>query len=140
MIIKTKFFGEVEADEKEKINFPHGIPGFEEYKSFVLLDIEGKEDLKCLQSTDEISVCLLLILPWNYFSDYELELSDEEIKELEIESYSEVAVYNVLTVKEDRITANLMAPIVINVIKNKGKQIIFSGTKYSLRQEIPCLY
>lgn len=140
MKIKTKFFGEIEIEDSNVIEFNSGIPGFESYKRFVILDIEGKEDLKCLQSVDEISVCLLVMIPWRYFKDYELELSDEEVKELEIQSHEDVAVYNVITVREDRVTANLIAPVVINVIKRKGKQIIFSGTKYSLRQEIPCLY
>lgn len=48
-------------------------------------------------------------------------------------------VYNIITVREDKITVNLAAPLIINVIKGVGKQIILSNTNYKVRQEIPCL-
>lgn len=140
MIIESKFFGNIEINEKQIIRFDHGIPGFEHEKKFVILDIEGKEDLKCLQSLEDKEVCLLMMLPWSCFKDYEIDVSDKEIEELGILSHEEVAVYCVLTVREDKITANLVAPIIINVLKNLGKQIILPDTKYNIRQEIPCLY
>lgn len=138
MRIGTKFFGEIDADEKDIINFSEGIPGFEELKSFIVLSIDEKSDLKCLQSTDNKDVCLILIAPWNYFCDYEIELSDEELNKLGIKKQEDVVVYNVITIRKDKITANLTAPIVINTLNMKGKQIILSNSKYNLRQEIKC--
>lgn len=140
MKIQTKYFGEIDIDEKNIINFKQGIPGFEEYKKYAILDIEGKNDLKCFQSIDESEICLLTVIPWEYFMDYEIQLSDEELQELGLIKPDDVAVYNVLSVRKDQITANLVAPIVINVLNGMGKQIILSNTKYHIRQEIPCLY
>jgi flagellar assembly factor FliW len=140
MKIETKFFGEIEVEERQVIYFKYGIPGLEDYKKYIMLDIEGKEDLKCIQSIEEKDVCLLSIDPWKYFEGYEINLSDEEIEDLEVSDPESVVVYNVVTVRGDRITANLVAPIIINVLKNKGKQIILTNTKYEIRQEIPCLY
>lgn len=138
MKIKTKFFGEIDVDENNIINFVEGIPGFEDFKSFIVLDIDEKNSLKCLQSTESKDVCLILISPWDYFYDYEIELSDKEQKELEIKKQEDVSVYNVITIRNDKITANLTAPIVINTLNMKGKQIILSNSKYNLRQEIKC--
>jgi len=140
MRINTRFFGEIDIDENVIMEFNKGIPGFEELTKFALLDIEDNQSLKCLQSIEESSVCLMAITPWQYFKDYEIKLSDEEIEQLEIENQDEVSVYNIITVRQDKITANLVAPIIINVIKNKGIQIILSDTQYKIRQEIPCLY
>jgi flagellar assembly factor FliW len=140
MIIETKFLETIEVNEQQIIKFNFGVPGFEEYKRFVILDIDGSQELKYLQSVDEKNICLLIITPWKHFADYEIELSNDEIKELEITSHEDVLVYNILTVREDKITANLVAPIVINVLKSQAKQIILPNTKYSIRQEIPCLY
>lgn len=137
MKINTKFFGEIELDDNQIISFKRGIPGFEDEKVFALLDIEDS-NFKCLQSLKERDVCLLLISPWDYVKDYEIELSDEEIKELELNSHEQVMVYNVITIRENKITANFLAPIIINIINNNGKQIILSNSKYSIRQEIKC--
>lgn len=139
MKIETRFFGEVEIEEKSIITFEKGIPGLEHLQKFIILDLEDNQNIKCLQSLEEASICLLITTPWTYFKDYEIQLSDEEISELDLISEADASVYNVITVRGDKITANLMAPVVINVINNKGRQIILSESKYSIRQEISCL-
>ena len=138
MKVKTKFFDEIDIDAKTIINFDEGIPGFEDYKNYLVLDIDEKSGLECLQSTENMDVCLILISPWDYINDYKIELSDEELKELGILKQEDVDVFNVVTIKKDKITANLTAPIVINTLNMKGKQIILSNSKYELRQEIKC--
>lgn len=137
MRIKTKFFGEIEINEEKIISFPDGIPGFEEYKKFIILDPEDCR-YKCLQSVDESYVCLLLINPFDYFKDYEIDIGDEDVAALGIQSVEDVQVYTVVAFHDEKVTTNLIAPIVINVKEFKGKQIVFSGTEYSIRQEIKC--
>lgn len=139
MNILTKFFGNIDIDEKDVIYFPSGIPGFDELTKFVILDFEDNKSFRCLQSVEDMNVCLLIITPWEQFNEYSIELSDDEIHELNLSSEKEAMVYNIITVREDKITVNLAAPIVINVIKGVGKQIILSNTNYKVRQEIPCL-
>lgn len=139
MKISTKFFEEVEIDENLIINFENGIPGFEDLKEYVVLDIEDR-NFKCLQSVKEKDICLLIISPWDYFKDYEINLSNNETNELEIKDEKEVMVYNIITVREGKITVNLVAPIVINILNNKAKQIVLSNSKYSIREGIECLY
>ncbi|SHE36096.1 MULTISPECIES: flagellar assembly protein FliW [Caloramator] len=139
MQISTKFFGDLNINNNDIINFEDGIPGLEEYKNYVILNIEDS-NIKCLQNIDEKEICLLLINPWDYFKDYEIELSNEEINLLGINGYEDVLVFNVMTIRDDKITVNLLAPIVINVKNNKAKQVILNEKKYSIRQEIPCSF
>lgn len=139
MNICTKFFGSIEVDEKDVIDFPSSIPGFDTLTKFIIINIENNKNLKCLQSTEDTNICLLLISPWDHFNDYSIELSDEEINVLKLSNEKDAMVYNIITVREDKITVNLAAPLIINVIKGIGKQIILSNTNYKVRQEIPCL-
>ena len=37
MKVLTKFFGEVELDEKKVLEFPNGIIGFEDFKKYAIL-------------------------------------------------------------------------------------------------------
>lgn len=137
MIIGTKLFSEIEINEKMIISFNDGIPGLENYKKFVLLDIEGSS-MKALQSVEEKELCLIVITPWDYFKEYEIQLSKEEIGKLKLNSSSDAIVLNVANIREDKVTVNLAAPIIINVLNNIGKQIILTNSNYSIRQEIKC--
>lgn len=139
MKVQTKFFGEMEVSDDDILYFNSGIPGFDEFREYIVLPIEDSETLKCIQCIENVDINLLITSPWNYFPDYEFHLSDDEIKELNINNQEDVEVYNIVTIREDNITANLVAPIVINVIKRMGKQIILSNAEYKVRQEIKCL-
>ncbi|GFR36138.1 flagellar assembly protein FliW [Thermobrachium celere] len=139
MQISTKFFGDIIIQEENIIYFNEGIPGLDEYKRFVILDIEDT-NIKCMQSIEEREIAFLIINPWDYFKDYEIELTDEEVNYLGIKDYKDVLVYNVVTVRQNKITVNLLAPIVININNMNAKQIILNEKKYNIRQEIPCLF
>lgn len=137
MKIETRPFGEVEIDEKSIIIFEKGIPGFEGFLKFALFDIEGSL-MKCIQSIEDKNMCLIIINPFDYFKDYEINLSADEIKRLQISKEEDVLIFNILNIKEDKVTANMLAPIVVNVIKKLGVQIILQDSNYSIRQEIKC--
>lgn len=137
MKIDTKLFGEIEINEESIIYFKEGIPGFEDYSKFVILNIEDSP-IKCLQSIEDKNICLIIINPFDYFKDYEVNLYGNEIDKLEISKEEDVMIFNVLNIKNDMMTANMLAPIVVNVIKKLGMQIILQDSNYSIRQEIKC--
>lgn len=139
MNIETKFFGEIEIDNNLIIRFESGIPGFEKYKDYIILDVEEKK-FKCLQSTNKADLCFILISPWDYFEEYEISLSDDEIQQLNINNSNEVSIFNIVTVGKDNITTNLIAPIVINVFNRQAKQIVLTNSKYKVKEVIKCLY
>ncbi|MEG0371069.1 MAG: flagellar assembly protein FliW, partial [Clostridium sp.] len=109
MKLKTKFFDEIEINENTILNFQNGIPGFEGYKQYALLDFEEKK-IKCLQCIDNVNICLILISPWDYNDTYEINISDDEINNLDIKDQKQVLVFNIVTVRENKITANFVAP------------------------------
>ncbi|KMT21689.1 flagellar assembly protein FliW [Clostridium cylindrosporum] len=139
MNISTKFFGEIEIDKNSILSFESGIPGFEEYKQYAIIDVEDRK-FKCLQSIDEKDVCLIIISPWDYFESYEFNISDSEVNELGIIESNQALVFNIVTVRENNVTANLIAPIVINILNNKARQIVLCNSNYSVREGIECLF
>jgi len=50
------------------INFPKGIPGFEKLRRFILLPVEGTEQMQWLQSLEDHAIALLVIDPFIYFN------------------------------------------------------------------------
>jgi len=140
MNIQTKFHGEKEINTDEIIKFSSGIPGFLDAKEFIVLPIEGT-DLYVLQSIRSQQVAFIITDPFLIFPQYEFDLTQEAIEALEIQSENEVATFVILTVKEpfQETTANLQAPVIINLNGKLGKQIILTNTSYTIRHRIVTL-
>ncbi len=121
-----------------EIEFKNGIPGFENYKKFILNDIENNKDFKSIVSVDDEYVGFIAVSPFTIINDYEFDINDEVIDLLEIEKTEDVMVLGLVrlgkTVKES--TVNLKAPIIINIKNNKGMQYIIQNDKYLTREPI----
>lgn len=141
MKIKTKYQGQVEITKEDIINFPKGILGFEGHKEFVLLDIEGNPHFKFLQDIYNEYISFLLIEPWDFFKDYDIELPDDKLKKINIDPKKEreMSIYNIVTLGQtlQDSTTNLLAPIVINLEDKEGKQFILGNSPYTTKHKLP---
>lgn len=135
MIIHSQTLGDIDIDPAHIIQFPEGIPAFEEEKEFILLPLE--EGPFCyLQAIKNDKLCLLMADPFVFFPGYQIDLPDEEIEEIGTdEPEKNLLVYTIITVPEDfrQATANLMAPIIINMSRKKGLQFISSKSDYKTK-------
>ncbi|TCK05054.1 UNVERIFIED_ORG: flagellar assembly factor FliW [Anoxybacillus amylolyticus] len=137
MNIDTKYHGTVAVKEEDIIHFPHGLPGFADKKRFVLLPL-ADTPFVILQSVETPALGFVLIEPFSYFPTYEFELDEATVEQLNIESERDVAVYVILTVADPfhETTANLQAPVVINVHKRLGKQVILTNPPYQTKHRL----
>ena len=138
MIIQSTRFGELTIAETDIINFPHGIPGFPEEKSFVTVVNDPGSPFSFLQSTTEAYLAFLLADPFIFFKDYEFVLDDQVDLELGISKDQPPQVFVIATVREklEEMTVNLLAPIVINNQKSIGRQIVLEKTAYGTRHQL----
>ncbi len=129
--IETTRFGEIEVNDEEVIHFKKGIPGFEKEREFILIHQE-ETPFVFFQSVKTSHLAFILIDPFAFYQEYNFDLDEKSIEELEIEDVSNVAIYGILSIPEDfhRATINLQAPVIINRNKKKGKQLILHDTKY----------
>ncbi|WP_031407012.1 flagellar assembly protein FliW [Geobacillus vulcani] len=137
MNVRTKYHGEIDIAEQDIVRFPHGLPGFANEKRFVLLPL-ADTPFVILQSVETPALGFVLIEPFSYFPSYEFELDEATVEQLEIESERDVAVYVILTVADPfhETTANLQAPVVINVRQRTGKQVILTNTAYKTKHRL----
>ncbi len=138
MILNTKYHGSKEYKKEDILLFKKGLPGFEEYRQFILFTYEGNDNFSILHSVEEETLGFVLISPFVVDESYEFELTEEQEKELDIENADEVIVYNTVTVNSDimKTTTNLKAPIVINIRSKLGEQLILDKEKYKLRHPL----
>jgi Uncharacterized protein conserved in bacteria len=139
MKINTKYFGEIEITEENVYKFPEGIPGFENEKEFVIICNEEKESpFQWLQSVANTNLAFVTIDPFKIMSEYEVEVSDDEVEILEIKDIADVSLLAIVVVPEDftKISANLLAPVILNKVNHLAKQVTMNTNKYKVRQYI----
>ncbi|MFX3617895.1 MAG: flagellar assembly protein FliW [Sporolactobacillus sp.] len=134
MKIQTKYFGEQEIEESELITFPAGLPGFDDERCFVLQHFG--DTFSILQSCNHSAIAFVVTSPFFFFKHYSLDLPDAFVDQLAIKNPDDVAVWVIVTVQSPfaRSTANLKAPIIINIHENRGKQYIADHSSYSMRE------
>ena len=123
------------------LEFPHGIPAFETQKRFRLID---RDPLMFLESETTPGLSFLLLPVTLIHPGYRLALAAADRQSIRASSKSRLAVYAVVTAVEDLpSTANLLAPVVINLDSKLGIQAVRSDSVYShkyllLPEEAPC--
>jgi len=135
MQIDTMRFGLVEVDVTKLITFEDGIPGLEEYKKYALLQFEESYPIIWLQSVDEGRICLPVLDTFAVLNGYVFDIDDEDVKDLKLNGPEDLHVVSVLVIPEDvqQMTVNLAAPIIINTVSGKAKQILLTGSDYNVR-------
>lgn len=135
MELITKYHGTIEYKEEEIIYFKKGIPGFQNLKKFVLFPVEENDFFSVLHSVEDNNIGFIVVSPFNVKKDYEIELNDTVLKELNIKEEKDVSIFNTVTLDSEvsKITSNLKAPIVINIKDRLGEQIILNDEKYEIK-------
>ncbi|MDK2895823.1 MAG: flagellar assembly factor FliW [Moorella sp. (in: firmicutes)] len=139
MRVQTSRFGVVEIDPAEVLTFPNGIPAFEHLREFFFHPIPENPAFTWLQAVRDPEVAFLLVDPFLFFPGYEVEISDGLQRELEIKAAADVLVLAVVTVPNGdvrRMTANLVAPMIINRAARLGRQFVMEGTRYTTRHPL----
>ena len=79
MLVKTKFFGEIDLPEEKIITFERGLIGLADYKKFTILYDCEKENsnISWLQSVEEPTLALPVVKPWIIKEDYNPVVEDE---------------------------------------------------------------
>ncbi|MFW6273327.1 MAG: flagellar assembly protein FliW [Halanaerobium sp.] len=138
MKVKTRDFGEIEVDKDNVIFFENGLPGFEDFKNFVIIPLAEDSPFIIIQSLKEIDVAFTAVEPGNFIEDYSFEISDRVETELKISSIENLMVLNIITFKEkiEESTVNLSAPLIINLKHNLGRQVILDEPHFQLRYKL----
>ena len=121
------------------IYFTSGLFSFADLTRFELADIPQTPFFKWLQSLERPEVKFLLLDPFVIKDDYQVELDDVLIAELEIAQPDDVIIYTTVTVPSaglQEATTNLVGPIVINWKRGKGKQVIIAGADENVKYPI----
>lgn len=138
MMVETTRFGSIEVADSDIITFPEGMLGFSKINQYVLVERVDDSLFLWLQAMKKASVAFPLLEPQIFERNYKVELMEEDRKVLELSDLSHAKVFAIVTIPTDptKMTANLKAPIVINLRNRLAKQVILHQVDYPIRKPI----
>ncbi|MDA3900667.1 MAG: flagellar assembly protein FliW [Spirochaetes bacterium] len=133
--IKTKQFGMLTIDEETLFSFPDGLFGFENLKKFTIVE-EADSPMMWLQSCNEPDLAFVILRVLDFMKEYDLSISQGDLEAVLVDDPSKLEVFAIITIPLDNpsdMTANLMGPIIINMKKRIGRQVISLSDKYKTK-------
>ena len=132
LTIESTRFGRVEIDPETVIEFPDGLIGLGGSR-YALLSTQPSNPIVWLHCIDDPTLSLPVTDPHRYFSDYQVELTDEDGERLNLDDATPVDVYVTVVASSElsEFTANQKAPILI--WNGQGHQIINQAPGCELR-------
>lgn len=120
------------------ITLQRELPGFPGLTELELRKVDEYGIFVWLASCADETVSFMGVNPFVYFPDYEVEVDDEIVTDLVRSVDDELVAYCLVTLNPDHrtATANLLAPIVVNITQGRAVQIILE-TDHQLRAPLP---
>ena len=124
MRINTSRFGTLDLLENELFNFPAGLIGLESLKVWSMVPDPTSESVAWLQSVSRASQAVAVISPRAFVPGYRASISSRDLALLGLRSDDRVYVVSTISGNAGRITTNLQAPILINLDRRVGIQVV----------------
>jgi flagellar assembly factor FliW len=145
MTFVSVYFGPIEVDESSTLEFPEGLPGFEERRRFLPLQRARDGGLVFLQSLECSELCFLALPVKAVRPDYQILLTPEDGRTLGLGEAEEprigrnvVALAILSLVEGEEPTANLRSPVVIHMQSRVAVQAIRPDERYQVREALTC--
>jgi flagellar assembly factor FliW len=142
MLIQTSRFGAVTLQEEDVIGFPEGILGFNDLRKFVLLDDPNDEIFAWLQSCEIPQIAFPVLEPELFAQNYNVALTKHDLESLNLPVQEKnpkgFRAFAIITIPDDptQMTANMKAPVVINIAQRIARQIVLQDNNLAIREPI----
>lgn len=137
-VLRSDLFGALDVSDEDLIEFPEGLLGFPECRTWALL--RGTQGGSAwLQSADHSALVFLLVDPFVFFEGYAAELSDGELRRLGAHNAGAIAVFSIVTLPNPGGSvcfANLQGPVVLNLAARRGIQVVLGEGPFGVRAPI----
>ena len=124
MKIHTTRFGAIEIEPDDILFFRNGLLGFEDCRHWVLLADSDNSAVAWLQSMQHSDIALPVVSPRRFVNDYQVRLEPTDVELLQLTAVEQAYVLGIVSRDEETLTLNLKAPLVINLDRRIGSQIV----------------
>lgn len=139
MQIQTSRFGLISIAEEDLVQFSEGILGFSNLTTFVFLDDPNDEIFAWLQSCENPAIAFPVLEPELFSDNYNVTLAKSDQQSLQLpDDFNGMRVFTIVTIPNDptQMTANLKAPVIVNVNKRIARQCVLQDNKLAICEPI----
>jgi flagellar assembly factor FliW len=135
--METKNFGKISFEPESELEFPRGLPGFDSRKRFVAVRFVESDPLVYLQSLEDPGLCFITAPVQTVDPKYRLRVNMDDLQELGLPLArqpligEDVLALTVVSIRETGPTANLLAPVVVNLRNRRAVQAVSEVPGYS---------
>ena len=124
--------GELLIRKNSIIHFKQGILGYEFLHQFALVEVEDCKPFIWCISLDEPEIGFPILNYKITYPDYQLTLSDKDREDLKLQKSEHFHLFFIVRVDEQKkeVTANLKGPLVFNMKKMLGTQVVVQNEEY----------
>ncbi len=126
MQLSTTRFGLLSVDVDDLIHFAHGIMGYEDCRRWILLADPQSDAVGWLQSAERPATALAVVSPRRFAADYRVRVARQQLACLAVHEHDRMYVLCVVNKQDGQCVINLRAPILINLDRRLGCQVITS--------------
>lgn len=124
MKIETTRFGLVGIKPDDILLFPSGLVGMEDCRHWILLADAHNQSVGWMQSLSHGELALSVVSPRRFVSEYQLKVTRSQLSPLQLENDHQAYVLAIVGKNEESLTLNLRGPLVVNLDRNLGVQVI----------------
>jgi flagellar assembly factor FliW len=135
---QTRNFGKLEYREDSVLHFPAGLPGFDEERSFVLVEQPATKPLAFVQSLSRADLCFIALPVLAVDPRYRTSIASEDLQILGLQVDCQPSIGEdvlclaiVSAPKDGPATVNLLAPVIVNLKTRVSLQAIQIDAPYS---------
>jgi flagellar assembly factor FliW len=134
---ETTNFGTISFAPESVFEFPNGLPGFEERRKFLPVQNPQTAPILFLQSLEEPSLCFTTLPVWVVDPQYRLRILEQDLEVLNFPADhqprigDDILCLTMLSIRKTGTTANLLAPVVVNLKNYKAVQAVTSESGYT---------
>lgn len=124
MQIATRHFGPVDIEIDDILCFPQGLIAFADCHHWVLLADADNASLAWLQCLTRADLALPVVSPRRFQPDFHVHVTRGQLLPLEMSHFDQAYVLAVVSKSDGDLTLNLKAPLIINLDRRVGRQVI----------------
>lgn len=141
-LFETRNFGRISYEPDSVLQFPGGLPGFEQSRSFLPVQVPDTDPIVFLQNLEDPALCFVTLPVLTIAPDYQLDMGDTDLEAIGFSPGSrprigeDVLCLTIVSIRPTGPTANLLAPVVVNLRSRSAVQAVATELEYSHQYEL----